>query len=415
MELMKKLVKPTFYGPIPDDWIVCLFEDVIDGFSSGMTPYRGTPEFYKGYIPWITSGELNYNIITDTHEKITRDAIIKTNLKVLPVGTFLMAITGLEAAGTRGSCGITGIKATTNQSCMALFPKEGKIDSKYLYHFYVQYGDELAFKFCQGTKQQSYTGRIVKILPINLPPTLTEQKAIATALSDVDALIFSLEQTITKKKAIKQGAMQILFKEHDTWESKRVSEFGFDISDGNYSAKYPKSSEFKESGVCFIRAKNIKNMTVNEDDMRFISQELHSELKKGHLKKDDILITNRGDIGQTALVPDKFEGSNINAQIVRINTNNKLNKLYLFYFLRLNSTQNKIQNMQTGSALKQLPVNRLNQIEIYYPSTKTQTLIGETLLDIDKEILSIETKKEKYQAIKQGMMQELLTGKTRLV
>ena len=66
-----------------------------------MTPYRGKPEFYKGNIPWITSGELNYNTISDTHEKITKEAVIKTNLKILPIGTFLMAITGLEAAGTR--------------------------------------------------------------------------------------------------------------------------------------------------------------------------------------------------------------------------------------------------------------------------------------------------------------------------
>ena len=202
--------KQTEVGRIPEEWDACHFEDVLDGFSSGMTPYRGTPEFYRGNIPWITSGELNYNVITDTHEKITQDAVVKTSLKILPIGTFLMAITGLEAAGTRGSCGVTGIKATTNQSCMALFPKLGKIDSKYLYHFYVHYGNELAFKFCQGTKQQSYTGKIVKILPINLPPTLTEQKAIATVLSDIDQEIEQLESKKAKYQELKQGMMQEL-------------------------------------------------------------------------------------------------------------------------------------------------------------------------------------------------------------
>jgi type I restriction enzyme S subunit len=200
----------TELGVIPEDWRACRFKDVLTGFSSGMTPYRGRLEYYKGDILWITSGELNYNVITNTEEKITKEAVIKTNLKILPKGTFLMAITGLEAEGTRGSCGIVGVEATTNQSCMALFPIKGEITTEYLYHFYVHYGNELALKYCQGTKQQSYTGRIAKILPINLPPTLTEQTSIATILSDMDAEIATLQNKLTKYKQIKQGMMQNL-------------------------------------------------------------------------------------------------------------------------------------------------------------------------------------------------------------
>ena len=91
----------------------------MSGFFSGATPYRGRPEYYKGQINWITSGELNYNIITDTNEKITEEAVRNTNLKILPKGTFLFAITGLEAEGTRGSCAKQAL-TRNNQSCMAL-------------------------------------------------------------------------------------------------------------------------------------------------------------------------------------------------------------------------------------------------------------------------------------------------------
>jgi len=147
MQNGQTIYKNSELGLIPDDWDVKEFQDVMDGFSSGQTPYRGNPEFYKGDIPWITSGELNYNIITDTKEKITPEGVKEANLKMIPKGTFLMAITGLEAAGTRGSCGITGIIATSNQSCMALYPKNGLLITPYLYHYYVRYGDELAFKY----------------------------------------------------------------------------------------------------------------------------------------------------------------------------------------------------------------------------------------------------------------------------
>jgi len=145
---VKRGYKQTEIGRIPEDWIATTFENVLDGFSSGMTPYRGNPEYYTGDIRWITSGELNYNVIYDTIEKITGEAVKKTSLKILPIGTFLMAITGLEAAGTRGSCGIVGAEATTNQSCMAIYPTE-KLSTEYLYQFYVKFGD---YKIFRGKK-----------------------------------------------------------------------------------------------------------------------------------------------------------------------------------------------------------------------------------------------------------------------
>ena len=206
----QKGFKQAELGEIPDDWEIKTFSDVIEGFSSGQTPYRAIKEYYSGQIPWITSGELNYNMITDTIEKITKEAVRKTNLKILPIGTFIFAITGLEAEGTRGSCAITGIEATTNQSCMALYPKKGQLITKYLFYYYVQNGDRLALEYCQGTKQQSYTARIAKKLPITFPINLEEQTAIATILSDMDSELESLEKKRDKYLMIKQGMMQQL-------------------------------------------------------------------------------------------------------------------------------------------------------------------------------------------------------------
>ena len=196
---------PGFNG----EWKSKQLGELIAHCSSGATPYRGQPEYYKGNVKWITSGELNYNFITDTIEHISDDAVLKTNLKVHPVGTFLMAITGLEAAGTRGACGIVGSPSTTNQSCMAIYPTH-ELKTEFLYHYYVLRGNELAFKYCQGTKQQSYTAKIVKILPIDIPPTVEEQTAIAEILSDMDAEISALEQKREKTRLLKQGMMQEL-------------------------------------------------------------------------------------------------------------------------------------------------------------------------------------------------------------
>ena len=196
---------PGFHG----EWEVKRLGDVISHCFSGATPRRNRPDFYKGNIRWITSGELNYNVIIDTLEKITSEAVALTNLSILPVGTFLMAITGLEAEGTRGACGIVGAPSTTNQSCMAVFPTEA-LTGEYLFHYYVFRGKSIALQYCQGTKQQSYTASLVKQLPIELPPTVPEQTAIAEILTEMDAEITALVQRRDKTRALKQAMMKEL-------------------------------------------------------------------------------------------------------------------------------------------------------------------------------------------------------------
>ena len=190
-------------------WKNAKWKDVLSGFTSGATPFRGTSEYFEGSIKWVSSGELNYNHITDTIEHISISAMKETNLTMHPAGTFLMAITGLEAAGTRGSCAILDVPATTNQSCMAIYRTE-KMSTSFLYYYYVKNGNELAFQYCQGTKQQSYTAGIVRELPIYYPEDINEQNSIATYLSDIDNEIQSMEMKLEKTQKMKQGMMQQL-------------------------------------------------------------------------------------------------------------------------------------------------------------------------------------------------------------
>lgn len=190
-------------------WYTLPLGELIQDCFSGATPRRNIPGNFKGNIRWITSGELNYNVITDTIEKITEEAINRANLKILPKGTFLMAITGLEAEGTRGSCGIVGEPATTNQSCMAIFPNS-RLKTEFLFHYYVFKGKTLAGQYCQGTKQQSYTAKLVRRLPITFPTDLKEQAAIATLLTDMDIELDILVQRRDKAQLLKQAMMQEL-------------------------------------------------------------------------------------------------------------------------------------------------------------------------------------------------------------
>lgn len=385
----EKGFKQTEMGLIPEDWIVVEFQEVMDGFSSGQTPYRGKPEFYKGDIPWITSGELNYNLITDTKEKITSEGVQDANLKIIPKGTFLFAITGLEAAGTRGSCAITGIEATTNQSCMALYPKKGLLITPYLYHFYVRYGNELAFKFCQGTKQQSFTGGIAKKLPIIIPP-LPEQTAIATALSDMDALIAQTEKLIEKKKTIKQGVMQELLRPKEGWVTKKLGEV-CEI----YQPKTISQNQFTDDGYIVYGANGI---------VGYYNYYNHETWQ--------IMITCRGSTCGTVNKSKEKSWITGNAMVMNVDFNNTINKLFFYYLLSKQDFSKTI----TGSGQPQIVREPLFNFEVSYPlDINVQSSIAEAIQNLDNSISKYSDKLQKLKLQKQGMMQALLTGKIRLV
>lgn len=199
------------------------------------------------------------------------------------------------------------------------------------------------------------------------------------------------------------------------WSIRSIKELQLDISDGNYSSKYPRADEFKSVGIPFIRANNIKGLTIIDDDMRFISEAKHSEITKGHLKDGDVLITNRGEIGNLAIVPARHIGSNINAQIVRINTSgSEVSNRYFAYYLQKDEVKKLLVDLSSGSALKQLPVNRLTTLKVIIPSLQEQTAIANALSDVDALIQELEKLIAKKQAIKTATMQQLLTGRTRL-
>lgn len=196
---------PGFESP----WREGTWRDVVNRTTGGSTPSRERPDYFRGNVPWVTSGELRYGIIASTAENLSKGGVDSANLELHPPGTFLMAITGMEAEGTRGSCGVLGIHATTNQSCLAVYPNE-RVRSSYLFQYYCLRGKSLALQFAQGTKQQSFTGRTVLELPISFPEDPLEQDAITGVLEDMQAEIDALEALREKARAIKEGMMQAL-------------------------------------------------------------------------------------------------------------------------------------------------------------------------------------------------------------
>ena len=385
--------KNTEIGVIPEEWEMGYFGDVLSTFSAGATPYRGIPDYYNGKINWISSGELNYNVIYDTIEHISEEALRNTNLCLHAPGTFLMAITGLEAAGTRGRCAFVGVPSATNQSCLAI-NGTNKMDIKYLYWYYRMYGDSLAFKYSQGTKQQSYTATIVKNLPIIYPKQVVEQRRIASALTSIDNLISSLGKLIEKKKNIKQGAMQqlltgkIRLKGFDEpWNKCCLSKICNDIFSG-------KNTTHSNSGMFSVYGST--GIIGYTDTYKY--------------DYPTILVARVGaNAGTVNKAVDCYDVSD-NTLIISLKPNQNIDLLtYILKYKKLNS-------MIFGSGQPLITGSQLKSLTIEIPVTiAEQQAIATILIKMDNEITALEAKKDKYEAIKQGMMQQLLTGKIRLI
>lgn len=410
--------KQTEFGAIPEGWQESNLSDVLKDFTTGATPYRGIKDFYTGLIPWVSSGELNYNIIKDTNEHITEIARQKTNLKLYPAGTFLMAITGLEAEGTRGKCAILGTSAATNQSCLALSSTD-KMIVDYWFYFYQFWSDWYAFRFSQGTKQQSYKADIVKKFPVIFPLDIKEQKRIAEALSNIDKLISTLSKMIEKKRLIKQGAMLQLLT-----GKKRLPGFEGDWDEllfGEHAKIYrggsPRPIEqyitYRPDGINWIKIGDVST------NARYIFKTEEKIIPEGishsrEVHKGDFILSNSMSYGRPYIV--MIDGCIHDGWLVIKDYSDTFDMNFLYYVLGSDYIMAQYASMAAGSSVKNLNKEKVSNLNIYTPqSINEQLAIANILITMDNEIESLEEERDKYIRLKEGMMQKLLTGQIRLI
>jgi type I restriction enzyme S subunit len=228
---------------------------------------------------------------------------------------------------------------------------------------------------------------------IPIPPTLAEQTAIATALSDADGLITGLEKLIAKKRNIKQGAMQQLLQPKEGWEVKKLGEVFTITAGGDLDVK--NFSLITDEKYCYPI---YSNALMNKGLYGFTSEYRQIE--------NTITVTARGQVGVANPRDHKYTA------IGRVIMLNPIIELNINFITECINNFIKFNNESTG--VPQLTAPQISKYEIIIPDYKEQTQIAKILSDMDAEISALEQKLDKYKKIKLGMMQELLTGKTRL-
>lgn len=412
MELVESRMKQTDIGLIPEEWNVFRVSEVLQ--------FMSTASYSRADL--IEGGDINYVHYGDIHTKwkfhlnlnkshlpyISSDKLKSYSL--IQVGDLIMADASEDYNGI-GKCveiiNINGRRAISGLHTFLLRDKGGYFAPKFKGYLASNVLVKKQFdSLATGLKIYSLSKGVLRNVQIPLPP-LPEQQAIATALSDTDSWIESLEKLLDKKHLIKQGAMQQLLSPKEGWEEKKLREV-CDVRDGTHD-----SPEYQNKGVMFITSKNIVKGKLDTADVSFISDsDARLVNQRSRVDRGDILMSMIGTIGNATYIDYT---PNFCIKNIALLKPKDISPCFLIQVIYSDQFQQYLMSKLDGGIQKFISLGVLRELNIYVPSSDEQIRIATILSDMDSELESLENKLAKAKKIKQGMMRVLLTGKVRLV
>ena len=408
---------------IPQTWdvkSVSTVSVVID--SLHVTPTFSSDGYSMVRVADIKTGKLNL----DNALKVSKDVYENFTKKYTPKK-------GNLVLSRVGSYGVSSYVDTDELFCMGqnTVVINSKIPPLYLYHAlnssYVNNQIEIG-SFGSGYKSLSLKN--INDLKIALPPSPLEQESIANALSDADSLIESLEKLIEKKRQIKQGAMQELLtcKKRlagfsGEWQTKSLGKLF--VFSGGYTAS---RDQLSHDGYCYLHYGDI-----HSSESTFINVDSnYAEIPKLSIPLSKVSVSSLLDDGDVVFVDASEDDEGTSRHVVVINPNkipyisglhtivakrksNEINPLFLRYCFQTLEIKSQFRFYAVGTKVSGISKANIAKINIKFPIEAEQLEIAHILSDMDSELTQLEQKLTKTRLIKQGMMQELLTGKIRLV
>ena len=370
---------------------------------TGSTPPRDDMECWGGNYNWISAKDFKDKYIVDSEEKVTTKGMAFCRL--LPSDSVL--VTCIASIGLNA---IAKNPCATNQQINAVICKA--CNNEYLY-YQIEAAKDRMIELAGQTAVPIINKGDFENLMIPVPPR-PEQEKIAEALSDVDALLAAMTKLIEKKRAIKQGAMQQLLTGKKRlagftgkWVEKRLGDVGEFVGRGTPSTTI--SSYWGGDIDWYTPAEIGYAKYVNSSNRRITNEGLRNSAARV-LPAGAILLTTRASIGLRAIL--KHEAAT-NQGFQSLIVNEESDSEFMYYFL--STVAEEMESRASGSTFLEISSSKLKEIPIVVPQTVTeQQAIASVLLDMDAEIAALEAKRAKYESIKQGMMQELLTGKVSL-
>jgi len=399
-------------GVIPEDWEVKPARQLGTPVRGGSPRPAGDPRFFNGsYIPWLTVAALtnipqSQLVVSETTSFLTEEGSLRS--RTLTPGTLIIANSG----ATLGVAKILGIKCCANDGIAALLNLRKQVSPRFLAHFINTKTAYLRDVVATGNGQPNLNTELIGNFRIPLPPTKAEQDAIASVLSDADALIDALEQLLAKKRQIKQGAMQELLTGRKRlpgfggeWTVKRIEKIAFPSSDKNVSgANLPVLTCSKHLGFVDSLA-YFKNQVFSRDTSGY------KIIRRGQIGYPSNHV-EEGSIG----LQDLYDVALVSPIYVVFSVVEDVDSYFLHRLLKLDSYRQTFATATSSSVDRRgsLRWPAFSQITVNLPRFEEQTAVAEVLRDMEAETTKLEAKVAKVRQLKHSMMQELLTGRIRL-
>jgi type I restriction enzyme S subunit len=413
-----------------DNWKEIKLDD-IGNIVTGSTPSTKIPSYWDGLYPFYSPADFKGKVNCSETERTLTEEGLKTG-RILPVNSVLFT-----CIGSIGKMAINTEVGISNQQINSVLVNVLN-DFKFVY--YLLFHFKYRFKnFAPMTTIQIINKTEFGKFKFNLPP-LPQQKKIAKILSTVDNVIEKTENAIAKYQAIKQGLMHDLFtrgidvntgKLRPTpqdapalykesvlglipreWEEGFISEVVEENSPVTYGIVQP--GEYSQKGVLLIRGKDYISGWAQEADFFKVKKELHNQFKRSTTVSGDILICIVGaTYGAVGVVPGWIKEANITQTTARIRCNQKkFSPHFIEYYLKSSFGKLMIEKYVKGSAQPGLNLADVEKFITLYPKNiNEQNLIGEKIRTLDKKIQTEQQGLAKYQQLKTGLMQDLLTGR----
>ncbi|CAN7358335.1 restriction endonuclease subunit S [Acidovorax delafieldii] len=423
MELMPGY-KQTEVGMIPEDWSTARLSALVE---------KGSPITYGVVKPgsndldgvlFIRGGDIFAGRIEERRlRKIPKAVSEQYKRTLLEGGEILVSLVGYPGEAAIVPPHLRGANIA-RQVALVRLSTQLQIVPDYICKFLQSdLGKRQLLKEAIGSAQQVINLRDIQKVAAVIPPTTSEQRAIAEALSDADALIESLDKLIAKKRQIKQGAMQELLTGKrrlsgfsGEWEVKRLGDFGSTY--GGLTGKT--KADFGEGSSRYITFMNVMANVVIDCDI-FEPVNVSSTESQNRAAKGDLFFNGSSEtpeeVGLCSVLADSVADVYLNSFCFgfRFREGAKANGLYFAYFFRSLEGRELLKSLAQGATRYNLSKTALLKVAFPLPSLEEQTAIATVLSDMDTELAALESRLAKARQIKQGMMQELLTGRIRLL
>lgn len=407
--------KQTELGLLPEDWDVAKLGNI--GYflkGNGISKSQAN----SGNLCAVRYGELytlHHNYIKTYNSHISKEvALFSTKIQR---GDILFACSG-ETKEEIGKCAafVDEVEAYAGGDVLILRTDQEKYSDIFL-GFLLNMPTAANQKAAkgQGDAVVHISKTALENLSIPLPP-IEEQRRIASALTSIDNLIDSLDRLIAKKRDIKQGAMQQLLSVKkrlkgftEPWVEKKLGDVVTNSTGLTYSP-----NNVKKYGTLVLRSSNIKNGKLIFEDNVFVEMSIPERAK---VHTNDLLVCVRNGskalIGKSAVITEDAEGMAFGAFMTILRANG-IEQIFLNYYWQTDFVQKQVRD-NIGATINQITNADISDFDIYVPSSLTeQQAIAAVLTSMDNELSALEAKRKKYEQIKQGMMQQLLTGRIRL-